>query len=185
MWVINLPWKSFSKKKNTITNYILIVYELSNFDHVARCYVTDKSPWRQSKPRPSRIESSTLPKWLSSRISLYIPAIIYSIGSAKYLFFGKCFIKNLLNIFSNFFFYLKVPSFQLIMENNFIQMAASAWPCSSLHDRSNFKHIDCVQLYFNNNYLQIIRVIFVIEIFKPRLLFSNIPHLHPRLNEVH
>ena len=45
--------------------------------------------------------------------------------SAKYLFFEKCF-KKILNIFSNFFFYLKMQSFRLKMENNFIQMAASA-----------------------------------------------------------
>ena len=34
--------------------------------------------------------------------------------------------KKLLNNFSNFFFYFKVQSFRLIMENNFIEMAASA-----------------------------------------------------------
>ena len=45
-------------------------------------------------------------------------------GSAKYLFFGKC-LKKLLNIFLNYFFYLKVQSFRLIMENNFIEIAAS------------------------------------------------------------
>ena len=40
------------------------------------------------------------------------------------------------------------------MENNFIQMAASA----GLHDRSNFfKHIiDCVQLYFTNGFTNIV-----------------------------
>ena len=48
------------------------------------------------------------------------------IGYAKYLFFGKCFNKNYW-IFSQIsFFYLQVQSFRLIMENNFIQMAASA-----------------------------------------------------------
>ena len=37
-------------------------------------------------------------------------------GSAKYLsfFFGKCFTKKLLNIFSNFFFYLKVQSLRFL-----------------------------------------------------------------------
>ena len=34
--------------------------------------------------------------------------------------------KKLLNIFSDFFVYLKVKSFRLIMDTNFIQMAASA-----------------------------------------------------------
>ena len=46
-----------------------------------------------------------------------------NIGSAKN-FFWKMLKKKLLNIFSNFCFYLKVQSFRLIMENNFIQMAA-------------------------------------------------------------
>ena len=50
---------------------------------------------------------------------------LYRVRQITFLF-GKCFKKKLLNIFSNFFFYLKVESFQLIMENNFIQMAASA-----------------------------------------------------------
>ena len=52
--------------------------------------------------------------------------ITINIGSAKYLFFffGKCFKKNYW-IFSQIFFYLKVQSCQLKIENNFIQMAAS------------------------------------------------------------
>ena len=41
-------------------------------------------------------------------------------GSPKELFFLKMLKKKLLNIFSNFFFYLKVQSFRLIMGNNFI-----------------------------------------------------------------
>ena len=36
------------------------------------------------------------------------------------------FFWKMRNISSNFFFYLKVQAFQLIIENNFIQMAASA-----------------------------------------------------------
>ena len=44
----------------------------------------------------------------------------------NFVFFRKCFKKKIMNIFSNFFFYLKVQNFRLIMENNFIQMAASA-----------------------------------------------------------
>ena len=46
-------------------------------------------------------------------------------GSAKYFFLLENALKKLLNIFSNSIFYLKVQSFQLIMKNNFIQMAAS------------------------------------------------------------
>ena len=68
-----------------------------------------------------------------------------SIRSAKYLFFENA-LKKVLNIFSNFFFYLKVQSFRLIMENNFIQIAASI-----------FKHIIvCVQQYFTNGFTNIV-----------------------------
>ena len=35
-------------------------------------------------------------------------------------------LEKLLSIFLNFFFYLKVQSFRLIIENNFIEMVASA-----------------------------------------------------------
>ena len=38
-------------------------------------------------------------------------------------FIWKLLLKKLLNIFSNFLFYLKVQPFRLLMENNFIQMA--------------------------------------------------------------
>ena len=38
---------------------------------------------------------------------------IENIESAKYLFFVKCAKKKLLNIFLNFFFYLKAQSFRL------------------------------------------------------------------------
>ena len=54
--------------------------------------------------------------------------------------------KKLLNIFSNFFFYLKGQSFRLVMENNFIQMAGMIGPL--------FKHIiDCLQLNFTNGFI--------------------------------
>ena len=49
---------------------------------------------------------------------------IYSVRQIT-VFFWKC-LKKLLDIFSNFLFYLKVQSFRLIMENYLIQMAASA-----------------------------------------------------------
>ena len=58
-------------------------------------------------------------------------------------------LKELLNIFSNYFFYLKAKSF--IMANNFIQMADSAGHAVAYTIGSIFKHIiDCVQLFFNN-----------------------------------
>ena len=87
------------------------------------------------------------------------------IGSAKQLnitensqglpntFFLENALKKLLNIFSNFFFYLKVQSFWLIMENNFIQMAASAGHAVAYMMGAIFKHIiDCMQLYFTNGF---------------------------------
>ena len=71
-----------------------------------------------------------------------------NIGSAIYFFLENA-LKKLLNIL-NFFFYLKVQSFRLIMENNFIQLAASA-----VH--AIFKQfIDCVQLYFTNGFTNIV-----------------------------
>ena len=59
----------------------------------------------------------------------------------------------------NFFFYLKVQSFRLIMENNFIQMAASAGYVVAYTICPIFKHIiDCVQLYeyFTNGFTNIV-----------------------------
>ena len=46
-----------------------------------------------------------------------------------HFFFWQMLLKKIteLNTFSNFLFYLKLQSFRLIMENNFIQMAASAF----------------------------------------------------------
>ena len=49
------------------------------------------------------------------------------------------------------FFHLKVHSLRLIMENNFIQIAASAAHVVAYTIGPIFKHIiDCVQLYFTN-----------------------------------
>ena len=39
-------------------------------------------------------------------------------------FFLENALKKTVQYFSNFFYYLQVQSFRLIMENNFIQMAA-------------------------------------------------------------
>ena len=57
--------------------------------------------------------------------SVFIIILKENKGSAKYFFLGNA-KKKILNILSNFFFYLKVQFFRLIMENNFIQMAVSA-----------------------------------------------------------
>ena len=65
--------------------------------------------------------------------------------------------KKLVNIFSNFFFYMKVQSLRLIMENNFIQMAVSASHAVAYTICSIFKHIiDCVQLNFANDFTNIV-----------------------------
>ena len=84
-------------------------------------------------------------------------AFWYVMGSPNTSFFGKCFKKKLLNIFSNLFFYLKVQSFHLVMENNFIQMVASAGHAVPYTIGRIFKHIiDCVQLYFTNGFTNIV-----------------------------
>ena len=71
-------------------------------------------------------------------------------------FFWKM-LKKLINIFSNFFLYLKVQYFRLIMQNNFIQMAASAGHAVAYTIGRIFKHIiDYVQLYFTNNFTDIV-----------------------------
>ena len=81
--------------------------------------------------------------------------ILYRVRQISF-FFGKCFKKKLLNIFSNFFFYLKVQSFRLILKN-FIQMAASAGLAVAYTIGPIFKHIiDCVQLNFTNDITNII-----------------------------
>ena len=59
----------------------------------------------------------------------------------NFFFFEKWLKKKLLTIFSNFFFYLKVQSFRLIMENNSIQMAASAGHAVAYTIDPIFKHI--------------------------------------------
>ena len=82
--------------------------------------------------------------------------LLFTFTFAKHLFFGKYFKKKLLNIFSNFFFYLKVQSFRLIMDNNFSPMAASAGHAVAYTIGTIFKHIiDCVQLYLTNGFKNI------------------------------
>ena len=72
---------------------------------------------------------------------IFSPEIFYQQSLKKYRVRQTPFclenaLKKLLNIFSNFFFYWKVQSFWLIMENNFIQVTkqwlvldASAFQC--------------------------------------------------------
>ena len=80
-------------------------------------------------------------------------------GSVKYRFF---FLENALKkdlwVFSQIsFFYLKVQSFQLIIENNFIQMVVSTRHVVAYMISPIFKDIiDCVQLYFTNGFTNIV-----------------------------
>ena len=79
------------------------------------------------------------------------------IGSIEYLFFWKNLKIKILNIFSNFFFYLKVKSFRLIIKNNFIQIAASAGHAVAYTiGPICIDIIDCVQLYFTNDFMNIV-----------------------------
>ena len=72
-------------------------------------------------------------------------------------FFWKCLKKLPLSIFSNFFFYLKVQTFRLQMENNFIQMAASPGHAVGYTIGVILKHIiDFAQLYFTNGFTNIV-----------------------------
>ena len=54
-----------------------------------------------------------------------ISIFVYRIRQITFFFLENA-LKKPLNIFSKLFFYLKVQSFRLIVENNFSQMAASA-----------------------------------------------------------
>ena len=73
-------------------------------------------------------------------------------------FFLENALKKLLNLFLNFFFYLKVQSFRLIIENNFIQIATSAGLAVAYTIGPIFKHIiDCV------NYLQLVGVALIFD----------------------
>ena len=82
---------------------------------------------------------------------------MYFVQGPPNTFFLKNALKKLQNIFSNFFFYLKVQSFRLIMENNFIQTAASAGHAVAYTIGPICKHIiDCMQLYFTNGFTNIV-----------------------------
>ena len=113
--------------------------------------------------RTTYIYTTHTRKYVKCLLLLYMYLHIYSMinmyiqGPPNTFFFGKCFKRKLLNIFSNFFFYLKVQSFRLIMENNSTQMAASAGHAVAYSIGPIFKHIiHCVQLYFTNGYTNII-----------------------------
>ena len=66
-------------------------------------------------------------------------------------------LKKPTEYFIKFLFYLKVQSFWLIMENNFIQMTATAGHAVAYTIGPIFKDIiDCVQLYFTNSFTNIV-----------------------------
>ena len=71
-------------------------------------------------------------------------------------FFLENALKNTTEYFLKFFSYLKVQSFRLIMENNFIQLVASAGHAVAYTIGPIFKHIIyCVQLNFTNGFTNI------------------------------
>ena len=79
-------------------------------------------------------------------LSLLLGSLIQGLPNT---FFLENALKKLRNIFSNFF--------RLIIENNFIQMAALAGHAVAYNFSSIFKHIiDCVQLYFINGFTNIV-----------------------------
>ena len=112
-------------------------------------------------------------------------SIYCCIGYAKYkiqiqgpsnTFFVVNAIKKLLNIFSNFFFYLKVQSFRLIIENNSFQMAASVGHAVAYTIDSIFKHIiDSVQLHgFTNIVLWSVNCLWFVGV---TLIFDGTPQI--------
>ena len=62
-------------------------------------------------------------------------------GSTKYLFLENALKKTTKYFLKFLFFYLKVQSFRLIMENNFIKTAASAGDAVAYTIGPIFKHI--------------------------------------------
>ena len=80
-----------------------------------------------------------------------VPSHTFLYRVRQIIFFWKMII------FLNFFIYLKVQPFRLIMKNNFIQMAASAGHAVAYTIGPIFKHIiDCVRLYFTNGFTYIV-----------------------------
>ena len=78
-------------------------------------------------------------------------------GPFFFLFFLENALKKPTEYLSNFLFYLKLQSFRLIMENNFIQMAASAGHAVAYMIGPIFKRIiDCMQLHFTNGFTHIV-----------------------------
>ena len=84
-------------------------------------------------------------------------AILFIIQGPPNSFFLENGLKKTTELFLKFFFYLKVQYFRLIMENNFIQMAASAGHAVAYTIVPILKHIiDCVQLYFTNGFTNVV-----------------------------
>ena len=81
----------------------------------------------------------------------------WTIGSAKYLLFLQI-LKKTTEYFLKFLFLIwKYNPSGFRMENNFIQMAASAFHEVAYTIGPNFSHIiDYVQLYFTNGFTNIV-----------------------------
>ena len=119
--------------KYSLTLYVLHFYQNQFFNQLPQ---VGTIPWVLENQRSLNIISNSYKDDNDLQIFIKFPFILPGIiikfilwintGSAKYPLFSENALKKLLNIFSNFFLYLKVQSFGLIMKNNFIQMAASA-----------------------------------------------------------
>ena len=77
-------------------------------------------------------------------------------GSTKYLLLENS-LKKTIEDFLKFLFLFESLSFRLVLENNFIHMAASAGYAIAYMIGPIFKHIvDCVQLYSNSDFTNIV-----------------------------
>ena len=82
---------------------------------------------------------------LEHRRNMTCVLLFYRVRQISFFFF---FLENALKKLMNIF---KISSFRLIMENNFIQMAASTGHAVAYTIGPIFKDIiDCKQLYFTN-----------------------------------
>ena len=108
--------------------------------------------------------------------SSYCSAKILSI---VHLHFSKMLKKSYWILSQFFLFYLKIQGFRLIMENNFIQIAALTGHALAYTIDSIVKHIvDCVQLYFINGFTNIVNSSFnCLCLIGVALIFNGTPQI--------
>ena len=152
--------KKKTKKKTSImssnwaNNILFIVFTPCFIKHFIMNYYNKASSFHWPCFRQGDALSS------SSRFNFPMESVLWKtegnnrVSQIIFFFFGKYFKLLTSEYFLKFlFFYLKVQSFRLIMENNWIQMAASAGHAEAYTIGLIFKHIiDCMQLYFTNGF---------------------------------